>query len=154
VNGALGTLLALLLLAAVGPPPRSAPPLRLLAVSPEPGGGEVHPDQAFRLVFDRPLGLQSFSPGAVRLSYVDSPYTFVVDPFLYTAYRAAPGEGMAVMIVDPPELIPGQSMLIELTDQLRGADGSTLEAAATGSTGGVRRRLAYRVLALPPAPAP
>jgi hypothetical protein len=146
-----------LLVILLGAPEPAPPELRLLATEPSVDPGWVMPQDAVRLVFDRPVARASLAREAIRFEYVDCPFTFAVDPSLHVGLAHDGERGPSVVVVDPPLLIPDQRFRIVLSDRLRAVDGSGLAADASADTlpptppelGVPRRVLSFRVPALP-----
>ena len=133
-------------------PRSSAPPgvsftgkdaaLRVLEVLPPPGS-QVLPRVQLTLHFDRALDPASVQGKSVRLWYPDPQATFVEDPFRLGVVRF--GKDDATLIVEPPPLLPGREVRLELLS-LRGSDGAVLAEEDRGSA----RGLSWRVFELPP----
>jgi hypothetical protein len=136
-------------LAAVRVGAQPAPTLQLVEIRPDVTLRQVSPRQALRLTFDRPLDPSTLDGHAIELSYVDSPYTFIVEPFLYTSFQLDPEGGGRILMVDPPEMLPDQTVRMALTADLHGADGSTLAPPPGDTAGRVRRVFTFKVMALP-----
>lgn len=132
-------------------PPGVAMPegsLQLVAVDP-PEGASLTTHALFRFAFDRPVDPRSIASGAVTMEYVDPGVVLLVDPFDFI--RVALADEGRTMLVEPPELLAGKTIRVNLTDALRGRDESSLAGGdAEAPPPGVRRTFTYRVLELPP----
>jgi hypothetical protein len=168
---AIAALIALVGLAAPGCAPREASPEQevaaVVAVGPRPPGDlslvswlpaedvPLEPRATFVLTFDRALAPDWARAGGVRMEYVGTPATFLTDPFRATSLELSV-DGRSVLL-DPPDLVPGSTVRLVVTDRLRDAWGGALPAPVTAPVtapatvrGDERVALTYHVLELPP----
>ena len=117
-------------------------PLRLVAVAPEPGS-LIIPRTRFVLRFDRPIDPASLGAGALRAWYPDPRAEFLEDPFRLSAL--ANGEDAQTLTLDPPRMLPGREVRIELLG-IRGRDGRPLADDCRGG----EHALSWHVRELPP----
>src|SRR5205085_10144908 len=106
-----------------------------------PPGEPLSPRVQFVLGFDRTLDPESLAAG-VRLEYVGPTPDFMTEPFRQSYYVLAE-EGRR-LVLDPPDLLPGTTVRLSVTDSLRDAYGLPIDAASRPAP------LTYHVLELPP----
>jgi hypothetical protein len=123
-------------------------PLQLLAFRPA-DGSSLMTRARFQFVFDRPLDPASISPRAVAMEYLDPGVILLVDPFDFIGVTLA--ADARSIVVEPPELLAGKIVRVNLTDALAARDGRRLERNDLEPLPpGVMRRFTYHVLELPP----